>query len=114
MGNIINQEGISVDPAMVEAVMWWEVPKNVSEIHSFLVLGAYYRRFIQDFFKIVVPLIRLTKKNVTFPWGPDQQLAFETLRQRLCEVPILVLPKGLDDLVVYYDASTSRFGAVLM
>ena len=114
MGHVINQEGISVDPAKVEAVMRWEVPRNASEIRSFLGLAGYYRRFIQDFSKTAVPLTRLTKKNVAFRWGEDQQRAFETLRQRLCEAPILVLPEGLDDFVVYCDASISGLGAVLM
>ena len=61
-----------------------------------------------------MPLTRLTKKNVTFRWCEDQHKAFETLRRRLCEAPVLVLPEGLDDLVVYYDASISGLGAVLM
>ena len=80
MGHIINQEGITVDPAKVEAVMRWEVPKNAYDIRSFIGLAGYYRRFIQDFSKIIVPLTHVSKKNVTLRWGPDQQLAFETLR----------------------------------
>ena len=46
LGHILNQEGILVDPAKIESVMSWEVPKNASEIHSFLGLAGYYRRFI--------------------------------------------------------------------
>ena len=61
-----------------------------------------------------MPLTRLTKMNVTFRWGTDQQLAFETLRRRLCEAPILVLPERLDDLVIYCDASILGLGVVLM
>ena len=48
--------GILVDPAKVEAVMQWEVPKSPSEIQSFLGMAGYYQRFIQDFSKITVPL----------------------------------------------------------
>ena len=103
-----------MDPTKVEAVIRWEVPRNASEIHSFLGLVSYYRRFIQDFSKIAAPLTLLTKKNVTFLWGADQQMAFETLRRRLCEALILVLPEGLDDLVVYCDASVWGLGALLM
>ena len=88
LGHIINQEGILVDPTKIEAVMRREIPKNAFEIRNFLGLAGYYLRFIQDFSKIAVPLTRLTKKNVTFPQGPDQQSAFETLRQRLCEALI--------------------------
>ena len=87
-----------MDPAKIETLMHWEVLKNASEIRSFLGLEGYYRRFIQDFSKISVPLTHLIKKNVSFRGGPDQQLAFETLRQRLCEAPILGLPKGMDIL----------------
>ena len=114
MGHVINQEGTSVDPAEVEVVMWWEVPKNALEVPSFLGLAGYYRRFIQDFSNIAMPLTRLTKKNVTVRWGTDQQMAFETLRWRLCEAPILVLPEELNDLVVYCDTSISGLGVVLV
>ena len=61
LGHVVNQKGILVDPAKVEAVMSWEVPKSPSEIRSFLGLAGYYRRFIKDFSKIVVPLTRLTR-----------------------------------------------------
>ena len=77
-------------------------------------MAGYYRRFIRDFSKIAVPLTRLTRKAVVFRWGPEQQVAFETLRQRLCEAPILVMPEGVEDLVVYCDASISCLGATLM
>ena len=112
MGHIVNQDGILVDPAKIEAVMSWEVPRSPSEIRSFLGLAGYYRRFIRDFSKIVVPLTRLTRKGVAFSWGPEQPASFETLRQRLCEAPMLALPEGMEDFVVYCDASISRWGAV--
>ena len=114
LGHLVNQDGILVDPAKVEVVMRWEVMRSPYEIRSFLGLAGYYRRFIQDFSNIVVPLTRLTRKVVVFHWGPEQQAAFETLRQRLCKAPILALPKGMKDFVVYCDASISVLGAVLM
>ena len=94
--------------------MRWEVPKNAFEIRSFLGLTGYYRRFIQDLLMIDVPLTRLTNKSVTSRWGPNQQSAFETLRQKLCEALILALPEGLYDFVVYCHASISGLGVVLM
>ncbi|KAI3505957.1 hypothetical protein L1887_28299 [Cichorium endivia] len=114
LGHIVNEQGIMVDPAKVEAVMRWEVPKTPSEIRSFLGLAGYYRRFIQDFSKVAVPLTRLTKKNAAFRWGEEQQEAFETLRRKLCEAPVLTLPEGMEDMVVYCDASITGLGAVLM
>ncbi|KAJ9555712.1 hypothetical protein OSB04_010326 [Centaurea solstitialis] len=114
LGHLVNREGIKVDPAKIEAVMSWEVPKTPSEIRSFLGLAGYYRRFIQDFSRIAVPLTRLTKKSEPYVWGPDQQAAFETLRQRLCEAPVLTLPEGVEDMTVYCDASHLGLGCVLM
>nr|GEV33266.1 putative reverse transcriptase domain-containing protein [Tanacetum cinerariifolium] len=77
-------------------------------------LAGYYRRFIQDFSKIASSLNKLTKKNTPFVWGEEQEEAFVTLRRRLCETPILVLPQGTEDMVVYSDASYSDLGCVLM
>ncbi|KAJ9538034.1 hypothetical protein OSB04_030767 [Centaurea solstitialis] len=114
LGHLVNREGIKVDSAKIEVVMSWEVPKTPSEIRSFLGLAGYYRRFIQDFSRIAVPLMRLTKKSEPYVWGPDQQTAFETLRRRLCEAPVLTLPEGVEDMTVYCDVSHLGLGCVLM
>ena len=94
--------------------MQWEVLKSPYEIGSFLGLAGQYRRFIQDFSKIVVPLTRLMRKGVDFRLRPEQQAAFDTLRRKLCEAPVLTLPEGVEDYIVYYDASIIGLGAVLM
>ncbi|GJR54474.1 putative reverse transcriptase domain-containing protein [Tanacetum coccineum] len=114
LGHVVNSEGIKVDPAKIEAVMNWQTPKDVGEIQSFLGLAGYYRRFIQDFSKIASSLTKLTKKNAPFVWGEEQEEAFVTLRRKLCETPILVLPDGTEDMVVYCDASYLGLGCVLM
>ncbi|GKB38600.1 hypothetical protein Tco_0883542 [Tanacetum coccineum] len=114
LGHEVNFEGIKVDPAKIKAVMNWQTPKDVGEIRSFLGLAGYYRRFIQDFSKIASSLTKLTKKNTPFVWGEEQEEAFVTLRRKLCETPILVLPDGTEDMVVYCDASYFSLGCVLM
>ncbi|GJY63181.1 putative reverse transcriptase domain-containing protein, partial [Tanacetum coccineum] len=76
-------------------------------------LTGYYRRFIQDFSKIASSLTKLTKKNAPFVWGEEQEEAFVTLQRKLCETPILVLPYGTKDMVVYCDASYFGLGCVL-
>ncbi|XP_071932960.1 uncharacterized mitochondrial protein AtMg00860-like [Coffea arabica] len=63
LGHVISQEGISVDPAKVEAVTNWKRPENPTEIRSFLELAGYYQRFIKDFSKLAGPLTDLTKKH---------------------------------------------------
>ncbi|KAJ9545544.1 LOW QUALITY PROTEIN: hypothetical protein OSB04_025251 [Centaurea solstitialis] len=113
LGHLVNQEGIKVDPAKVEAVMKWEIPKSPTEIRSFLALAGYYRWFIQDFSKIAVPLTKLIRKNVGFALEEEQQSAFETLRQNLCEAPVLTLPEGVEDMIVYCDASYDGLGCVI-
>nr|GEW78346.1 putative reverse transcriptase domain-containing protein [Tanacetum cinerariifolium] len=71
-------------------------------------------RFIKDFSKIAKSLTILTQKDKKFVWGEDQEMAFQILKQKLYEAPILALPKGNDDFVVYCDASIQGLGAVLM
>ncbi|GJU05418.1 putative reverse transcriptase domain-containing protein [Tanacetum coccineum] len=63
---------------------------------------------------IVKPLTELTQKNKKYIWGENQESAFQLLKQKLCEAPILALPEGNDDFVIYYDASHQGLGAVLM
>ena len=69
VGYLVNHNGVLVDPSKVEAVMRWEVSRSPFEIWSFLGLASYYRRFIQDFSKIAVPLTQFMKKTVTFLGG---------------------------------------------
>ena len=68
LGHVVSASGVSVDPEKVEAVMSWERPKSVFEIHSFLGLAGYYRRFIKDFSRLAAPMTRLTRKEVKFDW----------------------------------------------
>nr|GFC16575.1 putative reverse transcriptase domain-containing protein [Tanacetum cinerariifolium] len=77
-------------------------------------LAGYYRRFIEGFSKIAKPMTKLTQKKVKFEWGDKQEAVFQLLKQKLCSAPILALPEGSEDFIVYYDASNKGLGAVLM
>ncbi|KAJ9544986.1 hypothetical protein OSB04_024693 [Centaurea solstitialis] len=114
LGHVVNKGGIHVDPAKVEAVKKWEAPKTPAEIRQFLGLAGYYRRFIANLSKIAQPLTTLTQKDKKFVWGEKQEEAFQTLKQKLCNAPILALPEGTDNFVVYCDASHQGLGCVLM
>ncbi|KAD3067002.1 hypothetical protein E3N88_34882 [Mikania micrantha] len=114
LGHVINADGILVDPSKVETVMKWNPPKTPTKIRSFLGLAGYYRRFIQDFSKITTPLTKLTKKDAKIVWGAEQQSAFDELKKRLTQTPVLALPEGNEDLIVYSDASYLGLGCVLM
>ncbi|GKD31664.1 putative reverse transcriptase domain-containing protein [Tanacetum coccineum] len=92
LGHIVNQSGIYVDPSKIEAVKNWKAPTTPSEVRSFLGLAGYYRRFIVNFSKIGKPLTSLTQKNQKYEWGKKQGEAFQTLKNNLCDAPILLLP----------------------
>ncbi|GJX81786.1 putative reverse transcriptase domain-containing protein [Tanacetum coccineum] len=114
LGHVIDSKGIHVDPAKIESIKDWESPKTPTEIRQFLGLAGYYRRFIEGFSKISKPMTKLTQKNVKFNWGEKEETAFQTLKQKLCSAPILALPEGSENFVVYCDASHKGLGAVLM
>ncbi|GJX44027.1 reverse transcriptase domain-containing protein [Tanacetum coccineum] len=114
LGHVVNRDGIHVDPSKVESVKNWKTPESSTEIRSFLGLAGYYRRFIENFSKIAKPLTLLTQKNKTYVWGDEQDEAFRILKEKLCNAPVLALPDGPDDFVVYCDASKQGFGCVLM
>nr|GFB73258.1 putative reverse transcriptase domain-containing protein [Tanacetum cinerariifolium] len=86
LGHVIDSQGIHVDPAKIESVKDWASPKSPMEIHQFLGLAGYYRRFIEGFLKIAKPITKLTQKKVKFD----------------------------EDFIVYCDASNKGLGAVLM
>ncbi|GJX88359.1 putative reverse transcriptase domain-containing protein [Tanacetum coccineum] len=105
LGHLIDSQGLHVDPAKIEAVKNWASPTTPMEVRQFLGLAGYYQRFIQGFSKIAKPLTKLTQKNKKYIWEKDQETAFQLLKQKLCEAPILALPEGNDDFVIYCDAS---------
>ncbi|GJS11874.1 putative reverse transcriptase domain-containing protein [Tanacetum coccineum] len=114
LGHVINGDEIHVDPSKIEVVKNWKAPRTPSEVRSFLGLAGYYRRFIGNFSKIVKPLTVLTQKSKTYDWGEQQENAFQTLKDMLCNAHVLTLPDRPEDFLVYCDASGLGLGCVLM
>ncbi|XP_022032272.1 uncharacterized protein LOC110933350 [Helianthus annuus] len=114
LGHVVNDKGIHVNPAKIQAMQDWEAPRTPAEVRSFLGLAGYYRRFIANLSRIALPLTALTHKGKPFDWGPKQEEDFQNLKQKLCDAPILTLPDGCEDFVVYCDASGQGLGCVLM
>ncbi|GJZ82064.1 putative reverse transcriptase domain-containing protein [Tanacetum coccineum] len=106
--------GVHVDPAKIEAFKNCVAPTTPTEVRQFLRLAGYYRRFIEGFSLISKPLTKLTQKDKKYEWGKEEEEAFQTLKQKLCSAPILALPEGTKDFVVYCDASLKGYRAVLM
>ncbi|XP_039002007.1 uncharacterized mitochondrial protein AtMg00860-like [Hibiscus syriacus] len=68
LGRVVSAVGTRVDPQKVKDVLEWEIPKNVSEVLSFLGLAGYYRRFTKNFSMISLPLTKLLRNDVHFEW----------------------------------------------
>ena len=114
LGHVISGEGIAADPTKVESVTNWQSPTSVKEIRSFLGLAGYYRRFIENFFKIAKPMTELLKKETKYVWIEDCEASFQELKKRLVIAPVLILPGIHKDYQVYCDASRQGLGGVLM
>ena len=93
LGYVVSASGVSVDPEKVEVVMSWERPKLFFEIRNFLGLAGSYRRFIEDFSRLVAPMTRLTRKKVKFEWNDQCEKALQELKRRLTLAPILTVPR---------------------
>ncbi|GJU47784.1 putative reverse transcriptase domain-containing protein [Tanacetum coccineum] len=104
LSHVIDSQGIHVDPAKIKSIKDWASSKTPTEIHQFLGLAGYYRRFIEGFLKIAKSMTKLTQKVVKFNWGDKEEAAFQLIKQKLCSASILALPEGSEDFVVYCDA----------
>ncbi|XP_019259626.1 PREDICTED: uncharacterized protein LOC109237727 [Nicotiana attenuata] len=114
LGHVVSIHGIMVDPKNPKAVQKWPRPTTPTEIHSFLGLAGYYRRFVQDFSRKAVPLTKLTQKKAKFQWTEECEQSFQKLKTCLTTAPILALPSGSGRFSVFCDASRVGLGSVLM
>jgi len=83
LGHVVSKEGIRVDPAKIEAIRDWHRPTSVTEVRSFVGLASYYRRFVEGFSTIAVPLTRLTRVDVPFVWSEECEASFLRLKELL-------------------------------
>ncbi|GJU61862.1 putative reverse transcriptase domain-containing protein [Tanacetum coccineum] len=90
------------------------IPKVQFPSHVINSLVGYYQRFIEGFSKIAKSMTKITQKKVKFDWGDKQEAAFQLLKEKLCSAPILALPKGAENFIVYCDALHKGLGVVLM
>ena len=113
LGYVVSSDGIATDSKKTEAVQQWPVPRNIKEVRGFVGLCSYYRKFVPNFASIAEPLHALTRKNTRFSWTSDCQVAFESLKKKLTESPVLSLPRDEGKFILDTDASDCSIGAVL-
>jgi hypothetical protein len=103
-----------MDPGKVRDVLDWKPPKSVHQVRSFLSLVDYYRRFIPNFSKILKQITELLKKGTKYVWSKDCDEAFQTLKKLLTTSLVLAQIDIAKPFDVYYDASATGLGCVLM
>ncbi|CAN6547338.1 unnamed protein product [Malus baccata var. baccata] len=113
LGHIISERGIEVDKSKIDLVCYLPSPTSVREVRSFLGHAGFYRRFIKDFCKIVVPLCRLLQKEVPFEFNEACEQAFNHLKDLLTTAPIITPPDWSIPFELMCDASDYALGAVL-
>ena len=101
----MSKDGILVDPLKVEDVNQLSRSTNAKKVKSFLGLAGYYRRFVEGFSKIAMPLTQLIKKNTKFLWTLECLKSFKELKRRQITTPILAVPSSSEEFVIYSDAS---------
>ena len=116
---MVSADGIECDPKKIEAMKNWPIPETVTDVRSFLGFTNHYRHFIEGYAKIAKSLNQLIsrenashkKKNVE--WTRECQLAFDRLKEKCTQTPILAYAKYKRPFIVYTDASESGLGAIL-
>ena len=113
LGVVIGPNGIEMEEGKVDGVLSWPEPKNVKDIRKFLGLANYYRRFIKDFTQVARPINMLTRKDVKWQWGVEQQKAFDELKRVFTIKPVLTALDLDKEFRVEAHASNYTTGEVL-
>ena len=113
LGHIIGEDGIKPNPVKIKTVNAYPAPTNVKQLQTFLGLANYYRKFINNFSKIVSPITYLLKKDVPFLWTEECENAFTTLKTKLTTYPILQHPDFTKLFLLTVDGSGKALGAIL-
>lgn len=114
LGYEISEEGISPTKHGIEAVLKIPVPRSIKEVHNYVALCSYFRKFIPSFSQLAKPLYDMLKKGATFKFGEDELRAFEILKEKLVTAPVLVIYNPARYTELHCDASSMGFGAVLL
>jgi len=113
LGHIVSSSGVHADPKKLVIVDKWPTPMLVKQLHGFLGLTGYYRKFIAPYASIAASLTGLLKMDA-FSWNDEAQKSFIALKKTIMAAPILSLPDFSKEFVIEIDASNVGIGVVLM
>ena len=114
LGHIVGENGISMEEQKIKAVKEWPIPKDVSDVRSFLGLAGYYRRFVHKFSEIASPISELLQKDIIFKWTEKHDEAFKKLKYALTTAPVLIIHDDNFPTIVRSDSSGFAVGATLL
>ncbi|CAC5425645.1 unnamed protein product [Mytilus coruscus] len=112
-GVVFSKAGISPDPKKVQAVKDAEAPTTVPELRSFLGMTNYSSRFIRHYASICEPLRRLTRHNTDWEWNPEQQQAFDNLKNELSSETVMTYFNPALQIDILVNASPVGLGAII-
>ncbi|XP_043282371.1 uncharacterized protein [Venturia canescens] len=113
LGYRVSNEGFSPTDDGIAAIQRYPVPRDTRGVRSFLGMASYFRKFVNGFSLIAKPLHELCKKNVTFRFGEIELKAFEMLKEKLVQAPILAIYSPRDETELHCDGSSRGYGSVL-
>src|SRR5271156_3940414 len=109
----MSKYGFEMERHKVEAIADWKRPMNVKGVRLFIGFINFYRQFIQGFSELARPLHDLTRKDVAWKWGHEEERAFEELKIQVSQAPILIHADPKVGYVMETDASNFAYGAIL-
>lgn len=113
LGYIVTKNGIQTDPAKIQKIIDYPVPKTVTQVRSFLGIASYYRRFIKNFAAIARSLHEQTKTKKKLPWTEKTTESFNLLKKLLTTTPVLVRPDFNKEFILVTDESKLGLGCIL-
>ena len=113
LGHTVSKQGVQPNNKNTATVKNFPTPSSIKNVRTFLGMCTYYRRFIQNFSSIAAPLYKLLKQGAKFEWTDLQEHAFQCLKQKLTEKPILRFADFNEEFILSTDASNNGLGYTL-